>query len=68
MPEDIYLLNRTQEEKTIMRTAMCAQEGLNMQETSDYPIKWITPDFATCYAPASEQDLNEIRRHGSTTT
>ena len=33
-------------------------------EASDYPIKWITPDFATCYAPASTEDLDEIRRQG----
>jgi protein-tyrosine phosphatase len=35
-----------------------------MQEKPDYPIKWITPAFATCYAPQSELDLNEIRRQG----
>ncbi len=35
-----------------------------MHETADYPIKWITPALATCYAPASELDLNEIRRQG----
>ena len=35
-----------------------------MQTTSDYPIKWITQVLATCYAPTSEQDLNEIRRQG----
>ncbi|MEJ2156253.1 MAG: dual specificity protein phosphatase family protein [Desulfobacteraceae bacterium] len=35
-----------------------------MQERSDYPIKWITPAFSTCYAPQSETDLDEIRRQG----
>lgn len=35
-----------------------------MQENSQYPIKWITPDLATCYAPQSEMDLNEIHRKG----
>jgi hypothetical protein len=35
-----------------------------MQERSDYPIKWITPAFSTCYAPRSETDLDEIRRQG----
>ncbi len=35
-----------------------------MMDTSDYPIKWITPNIATCYAPTSAQDLNEIRRQG----
>ncbi|MGD8847167.1 MAG: hypothetical protein PVJ84_11600 [Desulfobacteraceae bacterium] len=33
-----------------------------MQSTSQYPIKWITLAIATCYAPKSEADLDEVRQ------
>lgn len=35
-----------------------------MTETSVYPIKWVTPNIATGYAPTSHDDLYEIRRQG----
>jgi hypothetical protein len=37
-----------------------------MRENPPYPLKWITPAIAVCYAPTSENDLDEIRRQGIT--
>lgn len=37
-----------------------------MPENASYPLKWITPAIAVCYAPKSENDLDEIHRQGIT--